>query len=228
MFKNRYLRNKILNEKQQQLLKDSKVVVFGLGGLGGFVAEGLARIGIGELILLDYDSFSETNLNRQRFSYEDNIGNKKVLEVKKELGRINSEVKIDVMDKKLSEKEIEDLLLDKKVSIVVDCLDTIKDRLDLETICAKTNKILVHGSISGWVGEVATIFPNDNTLHNIYMYDKIINDKDANDKYGNVVFVAMFIASIQVARVVKCIIGENVEHGKITYIDLKHNDFDRV
>lgn len=83
MFENRYLRNKILSEENQQLLKESKVVIFGMGGLGGYVAEGLTRIGIGELVLIDYDVFSESNLNRQRFSYEDNIGKKKVLEAKK-------------------------------------------------------------------------------------------------------------------------------------------------
>lgn len=199
-----------------------------MGGLGGYVAEGLTRIGIGELVLIDYDVFSESNLNRQRFSYEDNIGKKKVLEAKIELNKINSDVKITVIDKKLSEIEIEVLLSENKISCVVDCLDNIKDRLILESICAKKNKVLIHGSISGWVGEAATIYPNDNTLHNIYVDDKNVNDKETNEKYGNIVFVASFIASIQVARVIKYITGENVEHGKITYFDLKNNDYDIV
>lgn len=228
MFKNRYLRNKILSEENQQLLKESKVVIFGMGGLGGYVAEGLTRIGIGELVLIDYDVFSESNLNRQRFSYEDNIGKKKVLEAKKELGKINSEIKIEAIDKKLSDNEIDNLLSDEKISCVVDCLDNIKDRLILESICAKKNKVLIHGSISGWVGEVATIYPNDNILQNIYVDDKNVNDKKTNEKYGNIVFVASFIASIQVARVVKYIIGEKNEHGKVAYFDLKHNDYDFV
>lgn len=228
MFKDRYLRNKIFSEKEQQLLKDSKVVIFGMGGLGGYVAEGLTRIGVGELVIIDYDVFSESNLNRQRFSYEDNIGKKKVIEAKNDLTRINSEVSIKIIDKKLSENEIENLLLDEKINCVVDCLDNVKDRLILETICQKKNKVLIHGSISGWVGEVATIYPDDNTLHNIYVDSNHVNDLEVNNKYGNVVFTAMFMSSIQVARVIKYLIGIDVEHGKITYIDLKHNDFDKV
>lgn len=120
------------------------------------------------------------------------------------------------------------MLSDEKISCVVDCLDNIKDRLILENICTKENKVLIHGSISGWVGEVATIYPNDNILQNIYVDDKNVNDKKTNEKYGNIVFVASFIASIQVARVVKYIIGEKNEHGKVAYFDLKHNDYDFV
>jgi hypothetical protein len=87
----RYLRNigSIGTEGQIKLL-ESVIVVIGMGGLGGTVAKNLARVGVGGLTLVDGDIFSEDNLNRQEFSYEDSIGKWKVEVAKKESGRINS------------------------------------------------------------------------------------------------------------------------------------------
>ena len=80
----RYLRNKkSITESQQDALSKCHVVVLGCGGLGGSVAESLARIGVGKLTLVDNDVFVLSNLNRQRFSTNKTIGQSKV-EIAKE------------------------------------------------------------------------------------------------------------------------------------------------
>lgn len=223
MYKDRYLRNKILKNGDQELLKNSKVVVFGLGGLGGFVVEGLARMGVGELTIIDLDVFSESNLNRQRFCTEDKVGYSKTKVVKEELSRINSEVIVHTIDERLSYDEIVNILSEEKIKIVVDCLDTKKDKLSIENACSETKKILIHGAISGFVGEVATIYPEDHLLEKLYK-DK----KDVEDAYGNTSFTPMFIAALQVSETIKELIGENVEHGKLIYVDLKNNDVSKI
>lgn len=223
MYKDRYLRNKILRIGDQELLKSSKVVVFGLGGLGGFVVEGLARMGVGELIIIDIDVFSESNLNRQRFCTEDKIGMPKVATVKSELSRINSEVIVHTIDERLSFDEIVNLLSDEKVKLVVDCLDTKKDKLSLEKACSETKKVLIHGAISGYIGEVATIYPDDHLLESIYK-DK----NDVDDEYGNTSFTPMLVAAFQVSEAIKVLIDENVDHGELIYIDLKNNEVTKL
>ena len=82
----RYLRNGILEDGEQETLGNKKVAVIGCGGLGGYVIEMLARLGIGHLVLCDCDVFDESNLNRQLMSTESNVGKGKAREAAKRVG----------------------------------------------------------------------------------------------------------------------------------------------
>ena len=83
---NRYLRNKnLISHEEQVKLSQMKVAVLGCGGLGGYVIEMLARLGVGKLILVDFDTFDESNLNRQLISTEKNLGSSKVEEAIKRI-----------------------------------------------------------------------------------------------------------------------------------------------
>ena len=99
----RYLRNGILEDEEQEILKSKKVAVIGCGGLGGYVVEMLARLGVGHLVLCDGDRFDETNLNRQLLAKEDNLGISKVLEAAKRVLEINSHVRMTVHDEKFTD-----------------------------------------------------------------------------------------------------------------------------
>ena len=90
-FQHRYDRNRqALSDRECQALQACKVAVVGCGGLGGFVAEHLARIGVGSLRLVDADVFEETNLNRQLFCTEESLGVAKVEAAAKRLAAVNS------------------------------------------------------------------------------------------------------------------------------------------
>ena len=84
--KHRYDRNLIISDSEQELLKEKRVAVLGAGGLGGYVIEMLARMGIGGLLIFDFDDFSESNLNRQILSKENNLPDKAIKEASALLG----------------------------------------------------------------------------------------------------------------------------------------------
>ena len=88
----------LLGTKAMEKLQNSKVLLFGLGGVGGHVAEALVRSGIGEITLVDKDSFDETNLNRQIFATVDMIGKSKTKVEKERLLKINPKCKIETFD----------------------------------------------------------------------------------------------------------------------------------
>ena len=101
----RYTRNiSTITEEENEKLRDFKVCVIGCGGIGGYVIEMLARIGIGYLTVVDMDVFEESNLNRQILSSEKNLGNSKAIEAKKRINAINSDVHVNVIQSPFNEE----------------------------------------------------------------------------------------------------------------------------
>ena len=96
-------------EEFQKYLANRHVAVFGLGGVGAFCAEALARSGVGHLSIVDFDVVSESNLNRQLPALFSTIGEKKTEVLRKRLLDINPEVKVHVFDTFVSEKNIGDI-----------------------------------------------------------------------------------------------------------------------
>lgn len=219
-FINRYERNGIISSEEQKLIKNKKVLVFGLGGLGGFIVEELARFGVGNITCVDFDVFSDSNLNRQIFCNEENIGEYKTDEVKKGINLINSEIKIETINKILEYDEILKVMEDKDV--VIDALDNINNKLSLEKACKEKNIILIHGAIGGWQGQVATIYPNDDFLQKFYA-----NKNVSNGSNGNTSFTPAVIASIQVSECIKVLLGKNDKtlRNNMLILDLLNNDF---
>ena len=85
------------DDKQQELFQ-KHVAVFGLGGVGGFCAEALARAGVGNLTIIDFDTVSESNINRQIIALNSTIGQKKTDLFKKRLKDINPEINLTIID----------------------------------------------------------------------------------------------------------------------------------
>src|SRR5690554_5693796 len=127
---NRYLRNKnTITETDQKVLHTKKVLIIGLGALGGFVFEQLTRIGVGHIIGYDYDVFDVTNLNRQRFANELTIGKLKADVVQQECRNINSELEIHCVPQKFEAHNNIDLLDD--VDLVIDATDSISSKISI-------------------------------------------------------------------------------------------------
>ncbi len=217
---NRYDRNKsLISQEDQELLGEKTVAVIGAGGLGGYLAELSARLGVGRLIIIDGDVFEESNLNRQRFSNEHNLGNPKAYEAKRELERINSQVEITAVHDRISAENGREIL--EGADLVLDGVDNARTRLLLQDICKLLQIPLVHGAIGGWYGQVSVVMPGDDTLSTIY------SDPDAKGvekDLGNPSFTPALIASYQVAEAVKLLLGkgENLRK-KILYIDTLTN-----
>ena len=124
----------LVGKETIKLLKKKHVLICGVGGVGSFVAEALARSGIGKLTLVDYDLIDSSNLNRQLMSKKDNIGNVKVEELKKHLEDI-SDCKIDVINTFIDDK----FKINKKYDYVVDCIDTLTSKFYLVKMCHDIN-----------------------------------------------------------------------------------------
>ncbi|MFV0379996.1 MAG: HesA/MoeB/ThiF family protein [Anaerorhabdus sp.] len=226
MLKKRYKKNmNCFSKEELEVLHTKRIAVVGCGGLGGYVIQALSRFGIKSLTIIDKDYFDISNLNRQVFSSEENIGRAKVNVISSELKKINSSLKVISYQCMLDEKNVEHVLCE--VDIIIDCVDNIEARKIMASF-AKEKKIpLIHGAIAGYYGQISTILPEDKTMEILYPKNQEIEtiEKDL----GNPSFTPMCIASIQVSECLKCLLGyKDILHNKIMHIDLLRNDFEVI
>ena len=120
----------LVGKEALERMKEKKVLICGVGGVGYFVAEALARSGVGYLTLLDYDKVEASNLNRQLMSDKFNIGESKVYALKKRLEAV-SDSKIDTIETFINDS----FVLDKDYDYVVDCIDTLTGKYTLVKLC---------------------------------------------------------------------------------------------
>jgi molybdopterin/thiamine biosynthesis adenylyltransferase len=202
----RYLRNAgSLGFAGQKRLLQSKGLLIGLGGLGGTVAQLLARMGLGQLVMADGDSFSEDNLNRQAFSLEPNVGSKKIQVACSSIHAINAATEMEVFEGFVGEKEISSLI--QGVTVAIDALDNMPSRFRLEAACRQAGIPLVHGAVAGFTGQVTTIYPEDVGFRAFYGEPQNAPEKGIEVELGNLAGIVSTIASLQVQEAVKVITG---------------------
>ncbi len=127
----RFLRTAmLLGTEALDILRCRHVAVFGLGGVGSYCAEALARSGVGELTLVDHDVISETNINRQLQATASTVGNSKALELQKRIADINPDCKINIRQEFFS-KENADSFFELRYDYIIDAIDTVSCKLDL-------------------------------------------------------------------------------------------------
>lgn len=222
----RYLKNRtILSHEDQDRISRSKVCVVGLGGLGGGVMEMLARLGTGSLVGVDGDRFETTNLNRQAFCTEELVGEFKAKAAQERIGRINSHIDVTCVNAFLDETTAAELI--GNADVVVDCLDTISARFDLQDAAAKQEVPIVSGAIAGTVAQVTVIYPGDRGYDLIYGRKGGSGERGVEQTLGNLSFCAMFAASVQAAQVLKVILQRgNILRNKLFITDLMNDSFD--
>ncbi|MBR4940855.1 MAG: tRNA threonylcarbamoyladenosine dehydratase [Clostridia bacterium] len=130
-------RTEMLLEEGCRLLEDSKVAVFGLGGVGSYCAEALARTGIGEMIICDGDTVSITNINRQLCALNSTVGKPKTEVVANRLMDINPNLKLTVLNRFITPDD--DLSILEGCTYVADCIDDVPAKLAIITTCKENN-----------------------------------------------------------------------------------------
>lgn len=160
--------------KGQENLKQAKVLIVGVGGLGSIASLLLVASGVGKIGLMDRDSVSLSNLHRQLIYKEEQIGLSKVDMAKVNLSELNSNCEIVVYDEYLTEKNADRIIED--YDIVVDCCDNFATRYVINDACQRLKKPFVYSAISDFEGQVAllnceedsanyrTLFPEENLL----------------------------------------------------------------
>ena len=220
-FEHRYDRNnQALSDRECQALSECKVAVIGCGGLGGYVAEHLVRVGVGTLRLVDADVFEESNLNRQLFCTEDALGRAKVEVAAERLAKVNSEVQVETLNTLLTSDNAFNLI--DGCQCVVDCLDNVASRFQLARACQEAGTPLVYGAIAGWFGQVSAVFPGDVSFVSLYgAHEDADGGEGVQKTEGNLPFTAGVVASFQAAEAVKVLLGkQDVLRNRLLMIDL--------
>jgi len=150
---------RVFGEESQEKLKNSKVAVVGLGGLGCPASLFLAAAGVGELKLIDFEGIELSNLNRQILHWEEDVGEKeKTTSAQEKLKRLNSDIEVEVFNVKISEKTL-DVLED--VHVILDALDNFETRYLLNEFAVEENIPYVHAAVEGTHGQMTTIIPGE-------------------------------------------------------------------
>lgn len=149
----KFIRSKILlGEKNMDILTNAHILVVGIGGVGGYVCEMLARTGIENFTLVDFDKIEESNINRQIIATEQTIGLDKVEVMKERILQINSKCRVEIINKKFEEKIINEVF-NKKYDYVIDAIDDLKNKILLCKEAQKQNlKIISSMGVGNRIG----------------------------------------------------------------------------
>ena len=129
---NQFSRTELLVGREAiEILNKSKVAIFGIGGVGSFVVEALARAGVGNFILVDNDTISITNINRQIIATHKTLGMNKVDVAKERILEINPNAKVEVYQEFFMPESKE--IFDKSIDYIVDSVDTVTAKIELVT-----------------------------------------------------------------------------------------------
>ena len=146
---NQFSRTELLIGKEGiEKLKNAKVAIFGIGGVGSFVVEGLVRAGVENFVLIDDDKICLTNLNRQIIATRKTIGKYKVEVAKERILEINPNAKVEVYQEFYMPNS-KNNIIDNTLSYVVDCVDTVTAKIEIIMQCKKLNVPIISAMGTG-------------------------------------------------------------------------------
>lgn len=148
----------IVTRSEQERFKDAKITVIGCGGIGGETVEMLARMGIGELVLVDKDAFDLSNLNRQTLASIADLGLDKSAVAKEKVRLINPYVNVTTFNEHVDQTNIDKVIGDS--DIVIDALDNVLTRVIVSRTAKEKGIPYVHGAIHGTMGQITVFLPN--------------------------------------------------------------------
>lgn len=121
----------LLGKESLERLKKTSIAVIGLGGVGAYAAEMIARAGVGRMVILDSDVINESNINRQLLALNSTMGRSKATIMRDRLLDINPQLKIFTIDTYLTEENVEELLGNQNVDFIIDAIDTLSPKIAL-------------------------------------------------------------------------------------------------
>lgn len=217
----RYSRNiPALSQAECTALGQKTVAVIGCGGLGGYLIEYLARIGVGSIRCVDGDVFEESNLNRQLLSTLPRLGAGKAEAAAERVRAINPDVQAQACPVFLDAANARELIAG--CDAVLDALDSIDARRILARACSEEKIPYLYGAISGWVAQAAVCMPGDDLIEKLYPEQALIREKSVLS------FTPALCAAMQASLCVKLLTGRPVESGKLHYADLFYEEYEQI
>ena len=220
----RYDRQMILpeiGEDGQQKLKQAKVLIVGVGGLGSPIALYLTGAGVGCIGLVDDDVVSISNLQRQVLYSEKELGKPKAICAAERLSALNSEITIRTYRIRLTEENAQEII--SQYDIVVDGCDNFSTRYLINDICAEMGKVYVYGAICGFEGQVSVFHYGEEkkSYRDLYPDEEEMRRMPPPPK-GVMGITPAVTGSIEATEVLKIICGfGEVLSGKLWTIDLR-------
>jgi molybdopterin-synthase adenylyltransferase len=215
-------------EGQIKLL-NSRAGVLGAGGLGGFALELLARMGVGQLVVVDGDVFADSNMNRQLLATEKTIGKAKADIAARRIAEVNSAVEVEAYNCIGDTSNLPGIF--KSCDLVLDCLDNLPSRFDLEKVCGQLGIIMIHGAIAGLLGQIAVIRPDRPLLSSIYGAEgESGTGRGVEVQLGNPAATPAMLASWQAGEAVKILAGQDgvLPPDRLLIIDMQSGESYRV
>lgn len=216
-----------LGEEGQRRLSESAVLIVGVGGLGSPVALYLAAAGVGRIGLADADVVSLTNLQRQVLYSADQLGRSKTGCAAERLNALNDAVTCEELPFMLDADTLSTLV--PRYDLVIDCTDNYRARFDIDDACATAGVPWVHGSISGFIGQVS-LFGGKAGKHYSDLYDEREELCSLPKAAGGVIGMTPgVVGNIEALEAVKWLAGiPSPLDGAVLTIDLLTYNFNRI
>jgi len=223
----RYSRQIMLEEigyQGQLKLRNAKVCVVGVGGLGNPITTRLVAMGVGKLRIVDRDIIELSNLHRQTMFDESDIGQVKVEIAAKKLQKLNSDVVIEALPISVNDYTALDVI--EGCDVVIDALDSVNARYSLNKACVKNNIPFVTGAAVGVSGQVFTVIPKESACYHCMFPALDENSMPTCSIEGVHPSILSIIGGIEVSEAVKIIIGKKPSLAdRILHVDLENLDF---
>jgi len=211
----------------QLRLRNARVCIVGLGGLGSPAALQLAAMGVGHLRLVDYDVVELSNLQRQHLYDIHSVGYSKVEVAAKRLGNLNPYVEIEPLPLALSSHNAREIVKD--MDVVVDGLDRMSPRYALNRACVQLGVPYVFGAAISRFGNVSTIVPGETACLECFQGDLEDDALPSCAIVGVHPSIISVIASIEVSEATKIILGQEPRlANKLLHCDIGHLEFEEV
>ncbi|MGC4129296.1 MAG: tRNA threonylcarbamoyladenosine dehydratase [Bergeyella sp.] len=210
----------LIKEEGIEKLKNAKILVVGLGGVGSFAAEFLARAGVGNMMIVDGDVVDITNINRQLPALHSTIGRHKVDVVSERLMDINPELNLQPLNQFLEPENMEKILDSEKFDYILDCIDSLTPKLTLIKEARKRKLKIISSMGAGGKTDPAKVMVRDiSKTHNCFLA-KQVRKRLKKDKI-NKGFRCVFSNEIQNEESLKMTDGSNFKksfYGTISFI----------
>ncbi|MCD6503233.1 MAG: HesA/MoeB/ThiF family protein [Euryarchaeota archaeon] len=216
----------IFGEKRQERLKNARVAILGLGGLGSAIAYYLAAAGVGTLRIIDGDRVELDNLNRQILHWTTDIGKPKTESAREKLVKLNPEIEIEPVHGRITRDNVSKLIGD--VDIIVDALDNFETRYIADEYAHEIDIPLVHGAVEAFYGQATTIIPGK-TYSLREIFPNMTGSKGRDKPIPVIGVTPGIIGLIEATETIKIILGMGtLLENKLLLVDLLNNRFEII
>jgi tRNA A37 threonylcarbamoyladenosine dehydratase len=211
----------LLGSEKLEKLSKKHVMIVGLGGIGSFAGEFIARAGIGEITLIDGDAFDPTNKNRQLTALDSTIGRNKAVVLAERIKDISTDIKINILEEFVEPERVWKILEEFKPDYVMDCIDSVTPKLEWIIACRRLKvKIITHLGAGGKIDPSKVQLAQLRNTHNCKLglhLKKRLKRRNVDNKGVK----AVFSSEIQIKESLKMTSGANYKksfYGTVSYM----------